>query len=439
MALTLTDVSAILKTKYLPVMEKHINTEDFLTKWVEKHKQVETVGNQFTKSFKYSHSEGTGMLTDVTGQLSPAQRALYKTFTGSPKWRDGRIRIYEAIVHLMNTDEKSFIDEITSETEGITDAMKCEKERMNFGDGGNTPLAIVDEATATNPSVISLASGSTTQYLRPGMPIDFLNSSNEVIENASGVLVGDIIDDYSFTLVHSVAAAGLAAFAASLEDAKIFHKGGYKNEFYGLKALIGTNNNTVLGVNRALSAGAWFRPTVQYVQADGKLGTSSAATGSHVPNIVNMVGLVQKLLTQKKAKKKNLVSFATAGVAQTLVANKIQNQEYIEPSKKIDLWPYEVVTFNGIPILSGNYCPDNTIFINEMSGMVQFLAKKLGFSDMDGNMWKWVNDYAAYEAFLLEGYELGHYKPWQCATIYDVASAFEVTQPSSGSSSGSSS
>ena len=439
MALTLNDISAILKTKYLPVMERHINTEDFFTKWVDKHKQTETVGNQFTKSFKYGHSEGTGMLTDVTGQLSPAQRSTYKTFTGSPKWRDGRIRVYEAIVHLMNTNEKAFIDEITSEVEGISDAMKCEKERMNFGDGGNSPLAVVDTATAANPSVITLAEGSTAQYLRPGMPLDFLDSSNELIDNAAGVLVGDIIDDYSFTLLHSVASAGLSAFATSLAGAKVYHKGGYKNEFYGAKALIGTNNNTLLGVNRATAAGAWFRPTVQYVQADGTLGTSSASAGAQTPNIVNMVGLVQKLLTQKKAKKKNLVAFATAGVAQTLVANKVKNQEYIEPSKKIDLWPYEVVTFNGIPILSGNYCPDETIFIMEMSGLVQFLAKKLGFSEMDGNMWKWVNNYAAYEAFLLEGYELGHYKPWQCATIYDVASAFEVTLPSGGSSSGSSS
>jgi hypothetical protein len=423
MALTLNDVTAILKDKYLPVMEKHINTEDFLSKWVDKHKQTETVGNSFVKSFKYGHSEGTGMLTDLTGRLSDPGRAMYKTFKGTPKWRDGVIKIYETIVNLMNTDEKAFIDEITSETEGVSDAMKCEKERMNFGDGGITPLAVVSSATDDTPSLITLADGSTTKYLRPGMPVDFMTTEHALITNGSGLIIQDIVSDTEFTFIPTVDSTDRTTLVTALAGALIYHKGGYENEFYGLKALVGLKDNTILGVDRSKTEGAWFRPTVKYVQADGKLGDTSVGA-NHEPSMVALMGLVNKLTTQQKAKKNNLVIFADGGTATQLVSSKINGNEYIEPTKKIDLWPYNIVTFNGIPILSGNYSPDNTAFFVEMSGLVQFLAKKLGFSDMDGNMWKWVAGYAAYTAYLLEAYELGHYKPWQCATVYDIASAY---------------
>jgi hypothetical protein len=424
MALSWTDVTEVVKTKLLPVMEKRINYEDFLSKWVESHEQVENTGNNFKKTYKYSFSEGTGMLTSVTGQLETAGKVLYKTFTGNIKWRNGVVKIYETIAELMNADEKAFVDEITSETEGLSEAMKAEKERMNFGDGGVTQLATVASATDASPSVITLAAGSTTKYLRPGMPIDFLTAGHAAITNGSALTIQDIIDDTSFTVDLVVTGATRTTLVGALANSLIYHKGGYLNEFHGLKSLIGSTANIVNGVDRSTAAGAWYRPQVKKVKADGTLENGAATGTPQDPNIISLKGAISVLTTQQKAKKENLYGFAPEGVVDNLVNKLVSNQQYITPAKKIDLWPYDVVSIFGVPMLSGNYSPDNTLFLLEASGLVKFLAKKLGFSEMDGNMWKWVANYAAYTAYVLEAYEFGHYRPWQCMTIYDMKSAY---------------
>ncbi len=434
MALTWAQVSDMAKLEYLPVMIDHITLEDFAMKYIRKMKKVENVNYEFVKSFRTSFSEGTKMMRDVTEPLAQPGQRSYKKFVGTTKWRNGVIKIYEPIAQLMKKDEKAFIDELSQEISGIADAMKAEQERMAYGDGGITPLAKCDATATTSTDSPLLISCTSTKLLRPGMFIDFLDSNHSPITNGTGLEIEDIVDDNSFTVRVKVTGADLGTLKTNLSNALIYHQGGYKNETYGFMSLFGSTDNTIFGIDRSKTSGAWFRPQVKRIGNSSNSGGNTTnsmlengpATGTPKHWELKDLDQALKILTiQKKANKNELKIFTTPGIESYAIGLCQQAGEVMmAPRKSIDLWPYEVIEFNGVPMLVGNLVPDNTMFIPDMSGFVLFEAMKLQFSDMDGNMWKWDNGYAAYVAFLLEAYELGHYTPWKCMTIFDMAQSY---------------
>lgn len=423
MALTWAQVSDMAKLEYLPVMIDHITLEDFAMKYIRKMKKVENVNYEFVKSFRMSFSEGTKMMRDVTEPLAQPGQRSYKKFVGTTKWRNGVIKIYEPIAQLMKKDEKAFIDELSQEISGIADAMKAEQERMAYGDGGITPLAKCAATATTSTASPLLISCTSTKLLRPGMFIDFLDSSHQPIANGTGLEIEDIVDDNSFTVRVKVTGTDLNTLKTALNNALIYHQDGYMNETYGFMSLFGSATNTIFGIDRSQTSGAWFRPQVKRIGSNGL--ENGAATGTSKDWELKDLDQALKILTiQKKANKNELKIFTTPGIESYAIQLRQQMGEVMAPRKSIDLWPYEVIEFNGVPMLVGNLVPDNTMFIPDMSGFVLFEAMKLQFSDMDGNMWKWDNGYAAYVAFLLEAYELGHYTPWKCMTIFDMAQSY---------------
>ena len=251
MALNLAQVSEMLKTQYLPVVIDHIRHDDYIQKYINKMDKKEDVNYEFEKAYRYSYSEGTKMMPDFTGQIANPAQTLYKKVKGSVKWRTGSIKIYKAIAHLMNKDRKAFVNELQNEVQGISESMKAEACRMAYGDSGITPLATcASDATSSSasPLLISLASGSTTKFLRPGMPIDFLAASDHsAIANASELYIENIISDSQFTVKVTVTGGTLTTLLSALDGSLVYHTGGYQNEVNGLASII-SDSNTLLNI-----------------------------------------------------------------------------------------------------------------------------------------------------------------------------------------------
>lgn len=426
MALTWSQVSDMAKTEYLPVVIDHIVLEDYIMKYIKKFKKIENVAYEFKKAYRYGYSEGTKMMGSFTEALANPGQASNKSFTGSTKWRNGVIKIYEPIAQLMKKDEKAFIDELSQEMNGIADAMKAEQERMAWGDGGLTPLATcaADATTSTaSPLTINLGAGSTTRLLRPGMRIDLHTTAHAEITNGTSLEIQDVIDDSSFTLKVAVTGSALTTLLEAIDGALIYHEDGYNKESYGMLSLFGSDSNTIFGVDRSTAKGAWYRPKVYRMTANGLTKGGATSTPSDW-ELTDLEHALEILTMQAKAKQDDLKMFCRSGAVQYGIKLRQQLGEANVAREKIDLWPYKVPEFNGVPMLSGNYNPANVMFITDMSGFVRFEALPLDWSDMDGNMWKWVDGYAAYTAYLLESYELGHYTPWRCMTIYDVKQSY---------------
>lgn len=430
--LTWAQASAMIHTEYLPVMIDHIYLEDYRTKYINKHKKVETVGTNFVKEYKYSFSEGTGMMTDATSRLTNPGRVMYKTFNGTTKLRDGVIKVYEAIAKLMKTEngKVAFINEIKNETEGLADAMKAEQEQMINGDGGNTPLVILNAGngiTDASPSVCTVAAGSSTKRLRPGMKIEIRTAADAAIANGTNIEVQDIVSDTVFLADLVVVGADRTALVAAVVAgaARVYHNEGFQNEFYGVETLFNNTANTVLGVNRALNTGAWFRPQVWRTSAAGVIrgGRTGAALDWELEDVMRVI---LDLTQRRRAKKSSLRINSSDGIVQYGIVLKKAAGESNVANEDVDLWPYKTISINGVPIMSPPAAWDNTMYIEEMDSWVKFESIKLEWSDMDGARFKWDAGFAAYIAYMLEMCEYGHYRPWRCATINDMAQAFTL-------------
>jgi hypothetical protein len=426
MALSLLQVRDMLKTQFLPVVIDHIRSDDYIQKYINKFEKKEDVAYEFEKAYRYSYSEGTKMMPDFTGQIANPAQTIYKKVKGSVKWRTGAIKIYKAIAHLMNKDRKAFVHELENEVKGISESMKAEANRMAYGDGGLTPLAIcAADATAStaSPILVTLAAGSTTKFLRPGMPLDFLTTAHAAIENGTENYIENVVGNDKFTFKTSVTGTALTTLLEALNGALIYHHGGYQNETQGLGSII-SDSNTLLGVDRSTDAGAWFRAQEFHV-ADGL--QSGGATGTLDDwDILDIEQAIEVLVMRHGADKQELKIFTTSGIEKYAVSLYRTFGEASLEREKIDLWAQKVITIGSVPVLTSYSMPDNRMYIPDMSGFVKFNGMDLDFDETDGSMWKWVSGYAAYTAWLMEAFELGHWTPWRCAAIYDLKTKYTL-------------
>jgi hypothetical protein len=428
MALSWAQVSNMVKTQYLPIVIDVIRQNDFIQKYINKFDKKEDVNYEFEKAYRYSYSEGTKMMPDFTGTIANPAQTIYKKVSGKVKWRTGSIKIYKAIAHLMNKDRKAFVNELENEVKGISESMKAEASRMAYGDGGVTPLAVcaADATSSTaSPILVTLADGYTNKFLRPGMPIDFLTDAYADITNGSELYIESVIASNQFTFKTSLTGTDLTTLIGAIDGALIYHHGGYGNETHGLKSLVGDAANTVLNIDRSSNDGAWFRPQVYHL-ASGTL-TGGGATGTLSDwDLLDIEQVIQILTMRFGADKSELKIFCTPGIEKYAVSLYRSFGEANLEREKIDLWAQKVISLAGVPMLTSYYMADNSMYIPDMSGFVRFNGMELDFDEMDGSMWKWIHNYAAYTAYLMEAYELGHWTPWKCAAVYDLKTSYYI-------------
>ena len=422
MALMLADVTNILKTEYLPKMQKTIKAEGTVTGLIESRGQKETnVPYEFVKTFQIGLSEGGGMRS-YDAQLPTAGRTKYAKFTGTCKHYYHVIKLYKGIISLMKTDKQAFIDAISAEMDGAAEAVKLNLERMNFGDGGLTQLATVSAAADAGSQVMKLTVDDT-RFLRPGMRIDLLeaNDHSEITNGTSLEISSVDVDNNHVYVTAGVEGGDYATLLTAVADALIYHEDGYNAEFDGFGKLVRDLTSTVLGINRTTAANAWARPHVYRKKSTGAGIEIGAATGTAQDwEITDIRKPVRDLMNRWHADKKGLLCFATTELAEYYARLWAAEGGYHEEKSKVDGWPYDSYAISGVPIIEALFAPKNGIDIVYMPDVVTFENQPLDWEDMDGNMWKWVSNYDAYTAYMSLRKQLGHYSPYKCAHVGDL-------------------
>lgn len=431
---SITSISPILKYKYLPGIRKLIEKEQFITNEMEKRQQVVPVGYEFQIKMKTGFSEGINFGT-YNSILPTARQSKYDTTIGTTKIQRGRIRIYRQLQDYTRNDEFAYLDVAMDEMDGIQDAMKCEKERISYGDAGYSPLCCIASVAVTNETdtwvTITVDDGGgvglsgSTKYLRPGMPIDILSSIKATIDSScENIEVYEVVSNTVFT-VNCDSNAAADTLAALLADGNtIYHADGLNAEYNGLKNMFGMNSNTILGADRSTTAKAHLRPYVTYVNSSGDI-VEGTPTGTPVNwSTLNIHEVFEYLVNTKHASESDLYAFCDKGVAAQLIQLRKAEGSYHEEQKTIDGWPYAVLEFEGRPVLSPRYMLSNSWCWVPMDQMEKYECTKLDFVDYDGDIWKWVSDYDAYESYLVEAMEMGCKRFDQGGWIGDLISAY---------------
>jgi hypothetical protein len=288
---------------------------------------------------------------------------------------------------------------------------------MMYWDGSATLGTVSTSTFDTNVLTVTLSTATTganaTKYIRKGMLVDFYNGSTAVT-NGTGLKVLNVTGATTFTVsttndIHTTVTEGIVVYKAGNKD----------KEYNGLYSLIGDDDNTVLGVNRATAGNEFFIPRVWVQGATGPaLGDKSTTNYDWEPKDLRKV--IRDLTTVQMADKNDLVIFCTPDIEDYMVQQQINNGEEVVRGSKVDNWPYEVVTFQGIPVLSSDLCMPNVIFVANKKCFRKFNCRNLTWQYFGQSFWKPVANYDSYEAYAVERKENGIVYPTQNATLWNV-------------------
>jgi hypothetical protein len=433
MASTTDWLTNVLKTKYLDQIIRTTRLYQFFLNYLEQKQQVIPIGKtaRIPVVRSWAESLGAGDYNSVIPEpLDPAT----DYFEVSPKFLYGSLRLWFAELAYADQDWKAFVNAQTEKVKGIANALRAEKEIWSYGDGGATPRAVLSAASHSG-GVVTCTVGAgglatTTKLLRVGMPVDFKESNGDAITSGSYLPIQAILGPTQFTV------AGDATFASAAADAYVFHANNKGKEVHGLLSLIGTNNNTVHGVNRTTAGKEWYKPNVWKVAATGGLETTTGRPTSPNPQPwepFDLYQAIEVLQTVYQANPASQVILTTPSVRAQMIRHKKEMGEVTEPTRTVDTWPYKEVEFDGLPLIKSHLFFDNAAFIPDMSTFAKLENTKWRWDEEAGGMWKQAIDQAtgrfvdAKDAYGREIFELAVFDANKNGAIYDMQGAYTNT------------
>ena len=325
----LTTAQNALKDAYLVAACNQLNTKTNPLLAKIKQSSSDVYGKQIIKVAPVGINGGIGAGTE-TGELPTANENNYVQFKSTLKNLYGTIEISDKAIRASSVNSGAFVDLLNAEMEGLLAASKFNLGRMLYGDGTGAvgTVASYSAGVATMDSVKNLIEG---------MVIDVYTADGGVVD--SGLRIG-YVDRVNKQVFFTTTPNGIA-------EGNIFYVQGSKdNEITGLGAIF-NNSTTLYGLNR--TANKWLNPYVSTKNQE----ISDAVMQEAVDFLEENTG--------------SNIDFITCGAGV-----KRAYQQYLACYRRnIDVTElaggYKAISFNGIPVVSDRFIPDDTLYMLDTS------------------------------------------------------------------------
>lgn len=326
----LTTAQSALKDAYLVAACNQLNTKTNPLFAKIKQSSSDVYGRQIIKVAPVGLNGGVGAGSE-TGKLPTANENNYVQFKTTLKNLYGTIEISDKAIRASSNNSGAFIDLLNAEMEGLLTASKFNLGRMLYGDG-----------TGAVGTVSSYASGVATmdsvKNLIEGMVIDVYSSTGSITSNVGLRIayVDRVNKKVSFTTTPT-----------NMNANDVFYVQGSKgNEITGLGAIFNTTG-TLYGLDRTTNQ--WLNP---YIST-----TSQEISDSILQSAVDFL----------EENSGSTIDFITCGAG----AKRAYQQYLACYRRNIDVTVlaggYKAMTFNGIPVVSDRFIPDDTIYLLDTS------------------------------------------------------------------------
>lgn len=374
MSVNVTTFANALKIAYGPMMPEQINIGS--TPLAQKIEQTEMniVGSTVKKAAPYGVNGGFGSISETSLLPAPGGNK-YVQFESDLKNLAGVIHLTEKVILASQSDKASFVNALTSETEGLKRNAKRSYGRQFYLDGtGNLTACGVTSASTTvlvaNP-----------QYLVEGMIIDIVATANGTpITNGTGRRIIAVNKGATPSIVLEGADK-----VTTTADHCITEQKSYNNEMTGL-AKIFAQSGSIYGLDRATYP--WLKAYVN----------SSAGA------------LSDKLIIDTILDREN----ETGCKIDMIMAHPLvytAYYDYIESTKShvntLELkGGFTALSVNGRPMAQDRFMPAATMDLLDTSVFNVHQFRDWDWMDQDGAILKWDSGYAAYKAVLTKYCEL---------------------------------
>jgi hypothetical protein len=318
--------------------------------------RVEFAGRQWIIPAHKSRNEGVGAI-DEGGTIPVAGQQGWVDLQDSLRHNLGAIELTRYAIRLSNRNPGAFIRLLEGETKGLVRDLRKDVNRQAWGSQTGT-LATV---TADGANTVTV---DTVQYLRVGMRVDIIDSTNDTVLASNRTL--SAVNATTKVVTYS------GADATATTNHRLCRTGSWKREIHGLGSLIG-NTGTVHNVDSTAAGNEWWKSVVSTA---GGLPFDED-TGQQVIDGVGGSGNGEVEL---------LIS--TRGVRRRYV-NTLKSQKRFNDRDSVILrGGFKAVMFNEFPLAFDDDCPKGVmVFLNTEALMWVYLPN----GDQPGN-WDWVDD-----------------------------------------------
>ncbi len=318
--------------------------------------RIEYAGKKWIIPAHKSRNEGVGAI-DEGGPIPVAGQQGYEDLEDVLRHNLGSIEITRYAIRLSRRKPGAFIRLLEAETEGLVKDLRKDVNRQAYGNQTGALAACTADGANT-------ATVDSVQYLRVGMRVDIVNSTNDTVLAANRTITA--INAATKVVTYS------GADAAVTTDHRICRTGNWKKEIHGLGNLI-SDTGTIHSVDSTAAGNEWWKSIVQ----TGGGNPFNEDLGQQVLDGVGSGGRdeVELILT-------------TRGIRRRYV-NTLKSEKRFTDKDSVTLrGGFKAVLFNEYPLVFDDDCPrGNMWFLNTDALAWIFLPD----GDAPGN-WDWVDD-----------------------------------------------
>jgi hypothetical protein len=318
--------------------------------------RIEFAGRQWIIPLHKSRNEGVGAI-DEGGIIPVAGQQGWADIQDVLRHNLGSIEISRYAIRLSRQKQGAFIRLLQAETEGLVNDLRKDVNRQAYGNQTGALAAV----TADGANTVTVDS---VQYLRVGMRIDLIDSTNDTVLASNRTI--SAINATTKVVTYS------GADATATTNHRLCRTGNWKREIHGLGNLIGSTG-TIHNVDSTAAGNEYWKSIV----FDNLGNPFNEDLGQQVVDGVGSGGQgeVELMLT-------------TRGIRRRYV-NTLKSQKRFNDGDSVTLrGGFKAVMFNEYPLVFDDDCPKGTMwFLNTDALAWVFLPD----GDQPGN-WDWVDD-----------------------------------------------
>lgn len=373
MAQTTANADAVLKDYYLTPIREQLNQKAVLMfasssggapdtskgekaafRGISKDAEgVEFAGRQWVLPAHTSRNEGVGAI-DEGGVIPVAGQQGWTDLKGTLRHNLGAIELTRFAIRLSNRNPGAFLRLLEAETKGLVNDIRKDVNRQGYGNQTGALAAV----TADGANTVTVDS---VQYLRIGMRIDLIDSTNDTVLASNRTI--SALNESTKVVTYS------GADVTATTNHRLCRTGSWKKEINGLGNII-NNTGTLEAVDSTQAANWWWKSVVQ----DAAGAAFSEDLGQQVVDSVGRSGNgeVELIIT-------------TRGIRRRYI-NQLKSQKRFNDAESVVLHGgFKAVMFNEMPLVYDDDCPKaKMIFLNTDAMMWVYLGGTEG--------WDWVDD-----------------------------------------------
>lgn len=377
MGATLTSVSNITKEIYGPKIVDQMENEITLVKRIEKSAEgvTDEVGGKYvTFPLKVRRNHGIGYRNELEQLQNPGQQG-WQSVRVPLRYGYGRVHLSGQAMKLAEKNYQAFTSAMTAEMDGLKTDLAKDTNRILWGNQTGL-LFTFGAAAATN--VLPVTAGF--QHVEVGLIIDIMDVET---------LPGTVAVSREITAVNKAASQVTVSGAAVTTTAGDFavRAGNYGKEPHGLRSLV-TNTTTSLFNLSSSTEPLWQS------EIDPLNGNISEA---------RMIAMADKL---RENGGRPTVIFTDLG-SRRAYFNLLTTQRRFTDTKDFG-GGFRGLSFtydDDIPVMTDIDAPAGEMFFLKEDDFTVYQESDWSWEDTDGDVWKWVTNYDAFEALMKKYWE----------------------------------